>query len=91
MATASPTLAQVSVERRPRLGETIRAIALGETIRATAASTRFRVLAGVNRPGSMESISPSWTAVGVTQLALPELLVEIRAVAVPDSGPRVRR
>lgn len=30
---------------------------------------------------------PSWTAVGVTQLALPELLVEIRAVAVSDSGP----
>jgi enamine deaminase RidA (YjgF/YER057c/UK114 family) len=25
---------------------------------------------------------PSWTAVGVTQLALPELCVEIRAVAV---------
>ena len=29
---------------------------------------------------------PSWTAVGVTQLALPELLVEIRAVAVAGSG-----
>jgi enamine deaminase RidA (YjgF/YER057c/UK114 family) len=28
---------------------------------------------------------PSWTAVGVTQLALPELLVEIRAVAVAGS------
>ena len=29
---------------------------------------------------------PSWTAVGVTELALPELLVEIRAVAVAGSG-----
>jgi enamine deaminase RidA (YjgF/YER057c/UK114 family) len=29
---------------------------------------------------------PSWSAVGVTQLALPELLVEIRAVAVAGSG-----
>src|SRR5271169_413952 len=27
---------------------------------------------------------PAWTAVGVTQLALPELLVEIRAVAIAD-------
>jgi enamine deaminase RidA (YjgF/YER057c/UK114 family) len=31
---------------------------------------------------------PSWTAVGVTQLALPDLLVEIRAVAVAGSGDR---
>jgi enamine deaminase RidA (YjgF/YER057c/UK114 family) len=29
---------------------------------------------------------PAWTAVGVTQLALPELLVEIRAVAIAGSG-----
>ncbi len=29
---------------------------------------------------------PSWTAVGVTQLALPELSVEIRAVAVAGCG-----
>ena len=29
---------------------------------------------------------PSWTAVGVTQLALPELRVEIRAVAVVGCG-----
>jgi len=29
---------------------------------------------------------PSWTGVGVTQLALPELCVEIRAVAVAGSG-----
>ena len=29
---------------------------------------------------------PAWTAVGVTQLALPELLVEIAAVAVVGSG-----
>lgn len=29
---------------------------------------------------------PVWTAVGVTQLALPELLVEIRAVAVAGSA-----
>ncbi|PCE30474.1 RidA family protein [Burkholderia ubonensis] len=29
---------------------------------------------------------PSWTAVGVTQLALPGLCVEIRAVAVAGSG-----
>ncbi|KOT52250.1 endoribonuclease L-PSP [Streptomyces rimosus subsp. rimosus] len=29
---------------------------------------------------------PSWTAVGVGQLALPELLVEIRAVAVVGCG-----
>lgn len=29
---------------------------------------------------------PSWTAVGVTQLAMPEFLVEVRAVAVVGSG-----
>lgn len=29
---------------------------------------------------------PSWTAVGVTQLAMPEFLVEIRVVAVAGSG-----
>lgn len=29
---------------------------------------------------------PAWTAVGVTQLALPELCVEIRAVAVVGCG-----
>lgn len=29
---------------------------------------------------------PSWTAVGVTQLALPGLVIEIRAVAVAGSG-----
>jgi enamine deaminase RidA (YjgF/YER057c/UK114 family) len=29
---------------------------------------------------------PSWTAVGVTQLALPELCVEIRAIAVVGCG-----
>jgi enamine deaminase RidA (YjgF/YER057c/UK114 family) len=29
---------------------------------------------------------PSWTAVGVTQLAAPEFLVEVRAVAVAGSG-----
>jgi enamine deaminase RidA (YjgF/YER057c/UK114 family) len=29
---------------------------------------------------------PSWTAVGVTQLTLPELRVEIRAVAVAGCG-----
>ncbi|BCQ28706.1 hypothetical protein CR51_01845 [Caballeronia megalochromosomata] len=29
---------------------------------------------------------PSWTAVGVTQLALPELCIEIRAVAVASCG-----
>ncbi|NTZ86901.1 RidA family protein [Burkholderia metallica] len=29
---------------------------------------------------------PSWTAVGVTELALPGLCVEIRAVAVAGSG-----
>ncbi|HDR9482582.1 TPA: RidA family protein [Burkholderia aenigmatica] len=29
---------------------------------------------------------PSWTAVGVTQLALPELCIEIRAVAVAGCG-----
>lgn len=31
---------------------------------------------------------PSWTAVGVTQLALPELCIEIRAVAVAGCGER---
>ena len=30
---------------------------------------------------------PSWTAVGVTQLAIPDLVVEIRAVAVVGSAP----
>lgn len=29
---------------------------------------------------------PAWTAVGVTQLALPEFLVEVRAVAVAGCG-----
>lgn len=29
---------------------------------------------------------PSWTSVGVTQLALPGLVIEIRAVAVAGSG-----
>ncbi len=29
---------------------------------------------------------PAWTAVGVTQLGLPELCVEIRAMAVAGSG-----
>ncbi|MBN3786820.1 RidA family protein [Burkholderia sp. Ac-20353] len=29
---------------------------------------------------------PSWSAVGVTQLALPELCIEIRAVAVAGAG-----
>jgi enamine deaminase RidA (YjgF/YER057c/UK114 family) len=29
---------------------------------------------------------PSWTAVGVTQLAMPELRIEIRAVAVAGCG-----
>lgn len=29
---------------------------------------------------------PSWSAVGVTQLAMPELRVEVRAVAVIGSG-----
>lgn len=29
---------------------------------------------------------PSWTAVGTPQLAMPELLVEVRAVAVAGSG-----
>lgn len=29
---------------------------------------------------------PAWTAVGVTELVLPELLVEIKAVAVIGSG-----
>lgn len=29
---------------------------------------------------------PAWTAVGVTQLALPELRVEIRAVAIAGAG-----
>lgn len=31
---------------------------------------------------------PSWTAVGVTELALPGLCIEIRAVAVAGSGAR---
>lgn len=31
---------------------------------------------------------PSWTAVGVTQLAGPDFLVEVRAVAVAGSGHR---
>jgi enamine deaminase RidA (YjgF/YER057c/UK114 family) len=29
---------------------------------------------------------PAWTVVGVTALALPELLVEVRATAVIGSG-----
>lgn len=31
---------------------------------------------------------PSWTAVGISQLALPGLCIEIRAVAVAGSGRR---
>lgn len=31
---------------------------------------------------------PSWSAVGVTQLAMPELRIEIRAVAVAGCGAR---
>lgn len=31
---------------------------------------------------------PSWSAVGVTQLAMPELCIEIRAVAVAGCGAR---
>ena len=30
---------------------------------------------------------PAWTAVGVTELVMPDLLVEIRATAVIGSGP----
>ena len=30
---------------------------------------------------------PAWTAIGVTELVLPDLLVEIRATAVLGSGP----
>ena len=29
---------------------------------------------------------PAWTAVGVTQLALPEMLIEVKATAVIGSG-----
>lgn len=31
---------------------------------------------------------PSWTAVGITELALPGLVIEIRAVAVAGSGEK---
>ncbi|MFJ7905727.1 RidA family protein [Kitasatospora sp. NPDC096204] len=34
----------------------------------------------------LPELYPSWTAVGVSQLALPELVVEIRVVAVVGSG-----
>ena len=34
---------------------------------------------------------PSWTAVGVTELALPGLCIEIRAVAVIGSGNRLAK
>lgn len=34
---------------------------------------------------------PSWTAVGVTQLARPEFRVEVRAVAVAGCGAGLRR
>jgi len=34
------------------------------------------------------SAYPSWTAVGISQLAIPGLSVEIRAVAVAGSGAR---
>ncbi|WP_411129155.1 RidA family protein [Streptomyces sp. x-19] len=34
----------------------------------------------------LPKLYPSWTAVGVSQLALPELVVEIQAVAVVGSG-----
>jgi len=47
-------------------------------------STEF----GVVKDEFFPSNYPSWSIVGVTQLAMPELLVEIRAVAVAGSGKR---
>jgi enamine deaminase RidA (YjgF/YER057c/UK114 family) len=43
---------------------------------------------GAVKDAFFPSSYPSWSAVGVTQLAMPELLVEIRAVAVAGSGAR---
>jgi enamine deaminase RidA (YjgF/YER057c/UK114 family) len=34
---------------------------------------------------------PAWTAVGVTELVLPKLLLEIRATAVIGSGHRLKK
>jgi len=48
------------------------------------ASTEF----GAVKDEFFPSNYPSWSAVGVTQLAMPELLVEIRAIAVAGSSKR---
>jgi len=63
--------------------------AAGATLEEVVELTTFHI----DLRGEMEQVAkvkdeyvprnyPAWTAVGVTQLALPELRVEIRAVAI---------
>ncbi|MGH6957246.1 MAG: RidA family protein [Caulobacteraceae bacterium] len=62
---------------------------LGDVVELTTFHTDLRGQMrafGAVKDAFFPSNYPSWTAVGVTQLATPELLVEIRAVAVVGSA-----
>lgn len=63
--------------------------ALGDVVELTTFHTdlrgEMRAFAAV-KDEFFPSAYPSWTAVGVTQLAAPEFVVEIRAVAVAGSA-----
>lgn len=83
--TAQPRLAFEGVKRTLE--------AAGATLADVVELTTFRL----DLRGGLEEFSkvkdqfflrdfPAWTAVGVTQLALPELLVEVRVVAVAGSA-----
>ncbi|MBC8740041.1 RidA family protein [Paraburkholderia sp. UCT31] len=83
-----PAQARIAFESLKAVLETVGA-SLSDVVELTTFHTDLR--------GEMEAFSavkdayfparyPSWTAVGVTQLALPELCIEIRAVAVAGCG-----
>ncbi|MGF6374326.1 enamine deaminase RidA (YjgF/YER057c/UK114 family) [Paraburkholderia sp. RAU6.4a] len=83
-----PAQARIAFESLKAVLETAGA-SLSDVVELTTFHTDLR--------GEMEAFSavkdayfparyPSWTAVGVTQLALPELCIEIRAVAVAGCG-----
>ncbi|MGF6507294.1 RidA family protein [Paraburkholderia sp. 32] len=83
-----PAQARIAFESLKAVLETAGA-GLSDVVELTTFHTDLR--------GEMEAFSavkdayfparyPSWTAVGVTQLALPELCIEIRAVAVAGCG-----
>ncbi|SUD78520.1 RidA family protein [Pseudomonas putida] len=62
---------------------------LGDVVELTTFHTKLRddmpIFASI-KDQYFPSRYPSWTAVGITELALPELVVEIRAVAVAGCG-----